>query len=98
MDVTASTLHKAVANAINAFRQDALLRGEECIIGTGTQFNVKAAAPSVTHRVSAGHLENYLGAGESTKEKLERDQIKPLTDNPWCVKFKQTSLQQAHLA
>lgn len=82
VDVTASTLYEAVASAINAFRRDALLRGEEYIIGTGTQFSVTATAPSVTHTVSTRHLENYLGSGKSPKEKVERDRIKALMDGP----------------
>ena len=71
--VQAETLYEAVALAIRAFRE------HECAPGSGSQLEVEARSPSVTHTVSIAKVQDWLrSSAKSQSDKIMKERLKGL--------------------
>jgi hypothetical protein len=65
VNVQAETLYEAVVLAIRAFRE------HECAPGAGSQLEVEARSPAVTHTVSMAKVQDWLrSSAKSPSDKI----------------------------
>ena len=73
VNVQAETLYEAVVLAVSAFRE------HDCEPGSGSQLEVEAKSPSVTHTVSMRKVREWLNGGaKSPNEKVMKERLKGL--------------------
>ncbi len=71
VNIQAETLYEAVVLAIRAFRE------HECAPGSGSQLEVEARSPSVTHSVSMAKVQDWLqSSAKSPSDKIMKDRLK----------------------
>jgi hypothetical protein len=73
VNVQAETLYEAVVLAICAFRE------HDCAPGSGSQLEVEAKSPSVTHTVSMAKVQDWLrSSAKSPSDKIMKERLKGL--------------------
>jgi len=73
VNVQAETLYEAVVLAIRAFREHA------CAPGAGSQLEVEARSPSVTHTVTMAKVQDWLrSSAKSPSDKIMKERLKGL--------------------
>jgi hypothetical protein len=73
VNVQAETLYEAVVLAIRAFRE------HECAPGAGSELQVEARSPSVTHTVSMAKVQDWLrSSAKSPSDKIMKERLKGL--------------------
>ena len=73
VNVQAETLYEAVILAIPAFRE------HDCAPGAGSQLEVEARSPAVTHLVSMAKVQTWLqSSAKSPSDKIMKERLKGL--------------------
>ena len=73
MNVQAETLYEAVVLAVRAFRE------YECAPGAGSDLEVEARSPGVTHTVSMAKVQTWLASSaKSPDDKIMKERLKGL--------------------
>ena len=73
VNVQAESLYEAVVLAIRAFRE------HECAPGAGSQLEVEARSPAVTHTVSMAKVQDWLrSSAKSPSDKIMKERLKGL--------------------
>jgi hypothetical protein len=73
VDVQASSLYEAVAQAISVFRE------HDCALGPASQLEVEARSPGVKHSVSVKKVRDWLeSSAKSPSDRLLKERLKEL--------------------
>jgi hypothetical protein len=73
VDVQASSLYEAVAQAISIFRE------HDCVLGPASQLEVEARSPGVKHSVSMGKVRDWVeSSAKSPADRLLKEKLKCL--------------------
>ena len=76
MNVQAETLYEAVVLAIRAFRE------HECAPGAGSQLEVEAKSPSVTHTVNMAKVQDWLRSSAKSPSDQDHEGAADATRSP----------------
>ena len=76
IEVSASSLYEAAALALVEFRKSSLV---EVPAGRSTRLTVTVKAPTTSHELTVGKLEDWMASGgKSPKEQVEKGRLKEL--------------------